>query len=125
MEVVFSRRRELCKKECLVTGDIEIRTYKDIPYEAHFLGSDSEGDDMTFAVVEEPKKGAVAIVTSRSAISITMARNSPRETCRSGSKQYCSPSFDPVKIPASARYWAAAAAAESPVPSPSTRPPRC
>ncbi|MCI8909075.1 MAG: surface layer protein [Oscillibacter sp.] len=41
--------------------DIEIRTYKDIPYEAHFLGSDSEGDDMTFAVVEEPKKGAVAI----------------------------------------------------------------
>ncbi len=41
--------------------DLEIRTYKDIPYEAQFLASDSEGDDMTFAVVEEPKKGTVTI----------------------------------------------------------------
>lgn len=41
--------------------DIEITTYKDIPYEAQFLASDSEGDDMTYAVVEEPKKGTVVI----------------------------------------------------------------
>lgn len=41
--------------------DIEITTYKDIPYEAQFLASDSEGDDMTYAVVEEPKKGTVEI----------------------------------------------------------------
>lgn len=41
--------------------DLEITTYKDIPYEAQFLASDSEGDDMTYAVVEEPKKGTVVI----------------------------------------------------------------
>ena len=44
-----------------VVRDLEIRTYRDIPYEAQFLASDSEGDDMTFAVVEEPKKGEVTI----------------------------------------------------------------
>ena len=41
--------------------DLEITTYKDIPYEAQFLASDSEGDDMTYAVVEEPKKGTVVV----------------------------------------------------------------
>ena len=41
--------------------DVAIRTYRDIPYEAQFLASDSEGDDMTFAVVEEPKKGTVTV----------------------------------------------------------------
>ena len=41
--------------------DIEITTYREIPYEAQFLASDSEGDDMTFALVKEPKKGAVTI----------------------------------------------------------------
>ena len=44
-----------------VVRDLEIRTYRDIPYEAQFLASDSEGDDMTFSVVEEPKKGEVTI----------------------------------------------------------------
>lgn len=44
-----------------IVRDVEIRTYRDIPYEAQFQASDSEGDDMTFAVVEEPKKGSVAI----------------------------------------------------------------
>lgn len=41
--------------------DMEISTYRDIPYEAQFLASDSEGDDMTYAVVQEPKKGTVTI----------------------------------------------------------------
>lgn len=41
--------------------DIEITTYRDIPYEAQFLASDSEGDDMTYAVAEEPNKGTVTI----------------------------------------------------------------
>ena len=41
--------------------DIEITTYRDIPYEAQFLASDSEGDDMTYAIAEEPRKGAVTI----------------------------------------------------------------
>jgi len=41
--------------------DLEISTYRNIPFEAQFLASDSEGDDMTYAVVEEPKKGTVTI----------------------------------------------------------------
>ena len=41
--------------------DIEITTYRDIPYEAQFVASDSEGDDMTYAVAEEPRKGTVTI----------------------------------------------------------------
>ena len=44
-----------------IARDVAIRTYRDIPYEAQFLASDSEGDDMTFAVVEEPKKGTVTV----------------------------------------------------------------
>ena len=44
-----------------VARDLEITTYRDIPCEAQFLASDSEGDDMTFAVVEEPRKGSVAM----------------------------------------------------------------
>jgi len=44
-----------------IARDVAIRTYRDIPYEAQFLASDGEGDDMTFAVVEEPKKGTVTI----------------------------------------------------------------
>ena len=42
--------------------DIEITTYRDIPYEAQFLASDSEGDDMTYAVAEEPRKGTVTLL---------------------------------------------------------------
>lgn len=41
--------------------DITISTYRNIPYQAQFLASDSEGDDMTYAVVQEPKKGTVEI----------------------------------------------------------------
>lgn len=41
--------------------DIEITTYRDIPYEAQFLATDSEGDDMTYALAEEPRKGTVTI----------------------------------------------------------------
>jgi hypothetical protein len=41
--------------------DIEISTYRNIPYQAQFLASDSEGEDMTFEVVKEPKKGSVTV----------------------------------------------------------------
>ena len=41
--------------------DLEFRTYRGIPYQAQFLAYDSEGDDITFAVVDEPKKGSVEI----------------------------------------------------------------
>ena len=41
--------------------DIEITTYRDIPYEAQFLATDSEGDDMTYAIAKEPRKGTVTM----------------------------------------------------------------
>lgn len=41
--------------------DIELTTYRDIPCEAQFLATDSEGDDMTYALAEEPRKGTVTI----------------------------------------------------------------
>ena len=41
--------------------DLEIRTYRDIPGQGEFLASDPEGDEMTFALVQEPRKGAVVI----------------------------------------------------------------
>ena len=41
--------------------DLEIRTYRGIPGQGQFLASDPEGDEMTFALVEEPRKGTVVI----------------------------------------------------------------
>ena len=41
--------------------DLEIRTYRDIPGQGQFLASDPEGDEMTFALAEEPRKGVVVI----------------------------------------------------------------
>ena len=44
-----------------IVQELEVRTYRGIPYQAQFLATDGEGDNMTFTVVEEPKKGTVAI----------------------------------------------------------------
>lgn len=41
--------------------DLEIRTYRDIPGQGQFLASDPEGDEMTFALTAEPRKGVVVI----------------------------------------------------------------
>lgn len=41
--------------------DLEIRTYRDIPGQGQFLASDPEGDEMTFALAEEPRKGTVVL----------------------------------------------------------------
>ena len=44
-----------------IAQELEISTYRGIPYQAQFLATDTEGDDMTFALAEEPKKGTVTI----------------------------------------------------------------
>ena len=49
------------EKGAPIAQELEVRTYRGIPYQAQFLATDGEGDDMTFAVVEEPKKGTVTI----------------------------------------------------------------
>ena len=41
--------------------DLEIRTYRDIAGQGQFLASDPEGDEMTFALADEPRKGVVVI----------------------------------------------------------------
>ena len=41
--------------------DLEIRTYRDIPGQGEFLASDPEGEEMTFALADEPRKGVVVI----------------------------------------------------------------
>ena len=40
---------------------VEVRTYRGIPYQAQFLASDGEGEALTYAVAEAPKKGTVEI----------------------------------------------------------------
>lgn len=41
--------------------DLEIKTYRDIPCQTQFLATDGEGEEMTFSLVELPKKGVVVI----------------------------------------------------------------
>ncbi len=41
--------------------DMEIHTYQDIPGQGQFLASDPEGEEMTFSLAEEPRKGVVVI----------------------------------------------------------------
>ncbi len=44
-----------------VARELEIHTYKNIPYRTQFLSTDYEGDDVTYALKQEPKRGSVEI----------------------------------------------------------------
>ena len=41
--------------------ELEIRTYRNIPYHARFLTTGGSGEDVTFEIVQEPKHGTVEI----------------------------------------------------------------
>ena len=41
--------------------ELEIRTYRNIPYHARFLTTGGSGEDVTFELVQEPRHGTVAI----------------------------------------------------------------
>ena len=41
--------------------DLEIRTYRGIPYQGQLEGTDPDGGELTFAVVTQPKKGTVTV----------------------------------------------------------------
>lgn len=41
--------------------DLEVRTYRNIPYRAAFLEADAQGQTLTYTVVREPKRGTVTI----------------------------------------------------------------
>lgn len=44
-----------------IAKELEIRTYRNIPYHAQFLSTDNEGDDVTYTVSAVPKRGTVAV----------------------------------------------------------------
>lgn len=44
-----------------IAQELEITTYRNIPYQSQFLATDGEGDDLTYRIVEEPRKGTVVI----------------------------------------------------------------
>ena len=45
--------------------DLEIATYRGIPYEAQFLAVGEEGETLTFAVADQPRKGTVVVEGDR------------------------------------------------------------
>ena len=58
---LFGKKTQELEEGAPAARDVEIRTYTGIPCESQFLASDSEGDDMTFALDQKPKKGSVEI----------------------------------------------------------------
>jgi len=44
-----------------IAKEITLRTYRNIPYRAQFLSTDSEQDAVTYAVVTQPKRGTVTV----------------------------------------------------------------
>lgn len=58
---LFGKKTEPAAEGAPTVRDIAIKTYRDIPYSAQFLGSDAEGEDMTFSIVDQPRKGSVTI----------------------------------------------------------------
>ena len=44
-----------------VAENMEIKVYRGVAYEGEFRAVDNEGDEVTFAITQEPKKGTVAL----------------------------------------------------------------
>ena len=55
-----------------VAENMEIKVYRGVAYEGEFRAVDNEGDEVTFAIAQEPKKGTVAL-TEDSALSTRRA----------------------------------------------------
>ena len=45
--------------------DLEIRTYRGIPYQGQLEGTDPDGGELTFAIDVQPKKGTVTVEGAR------------------------------------------------------------
>ena len=62
-QALFGKKQQPVQAEegAPTAQDVEVRTYRGIPVQGQFLASDTEGEDMTFALVEEPRKGTVTI----------------------------------------------------------------
>ena len=58
---LFGKKTEPAEEGAPVVRDLTITTYRGIPYSAQFVASDGEGEDLTFALMDEPRKGTVSI----------------------------------------------------------------
>ena len=58
---LFGKKTGPVEEGAPVVRDLTITTYRGIPYSAQFIASDGEGEDLTFALVDEPRKGTVSI----------------------------------------------------------------
>ena len=58
---LFGKKKEAPKpaEGAPIAQELSISTYRNIPYRAQFLATDSEGEDITYAVVDQPRKGSV------------------------------------------------------------------
>lgn len=59
---LFGKKKDVPAAGAPVAQDVEIRTYRNIPCEGRFLASDSEGEDLTYAVADQPRKGTVTVM---------------------------------------------------------------
>ena len=62
-DALFGRGKEEVKAAdgAPVAENLTIKAYRGVPYEGVFRAVDNEGDEMTFAIAQEPKKGSVAL----------------------------------------------------------------
>ena len=58
---LFGKKTEPAVEGAPVVRDLTITTYRGIPYSGRFVASDGEGEDLTFALVDESRKGTVSI----------------------------------------------------------------
>lgn len=58
---LFGKKETPSAEGAPVAQDIEIRTYRNIPCQGQLLATDSEGEDLTYAVADQPRKGCVTI----------------------------------------------------------------
>lgn len=58
---LFGNEPQSAPEEGPVARELELATYRNIPYRAQFLASGSQEGDLTFALAEEPRKGTVTI----------------------------------------------------------------
>lgn len=58
---LFGSKQEEAPEGAPTVQDGELSTYRDIPAQGQLQASDEEGGELTYAIVDEPKKGAVTI----------------------------------------------------------------
>ena len=58
---LFGRKETPGAEGAPVARDLELQTYRNVPCQGRFLASDSEGEDLTYTVADQPRKGCVTI----------------------------------------------------------------